>query len=124
MKINIKTNKNFTTQYNKVIEKYGEEFELLNGLHDTQISASNSLSEFVIDDLIRQGAKIDAFGVGENLITSATSPVIGGVYKIVADENEDASKLAFSFLDTNKNIHTTITEVVKTPKSKSEGESL
>lgn len=61
------------------------------GLHDTQISASNSLSEFVIDDLIRQGAKIDAFGVGENLITSATSPVIGGVYKIVADENEDAS---------------------------------
>lgn len=39
-------------------------------------------------------------------------------------ENEDASKLAFSFLDTNKNIHTTITEVVKTPKSKSEGESL
>ena len=39
-------------------------------------------------------------------------------------ENEDASKLAFSFLDTNKNIHTTSTEVVKTPKSKSEGESL
>ena len=38
MKINIKTNKNFTTQYNKVIEKYGEEFELLNGLHDTQMN--------------------------------------------------------------------------------------
>lgn len=61
------------------------------GLHDTQISASNSLNEEVIDDLIAQDAKIDAFGVGENLITSASSPVIGGVYKIVADENDDGS---------------------------------
>lgn len=61
------------------------------GLYDCQISASNSLNEDVIDDLIAQEAKIDAFGVGENLITSATSPVIGGVYKIVADEYDDGS---------------------------------
>ncbi len=61
------------------------------GLHDCQISASNSLNEDVIDDLIAQDAKIDAFGVGENLITSSTSPVIGGVYKIVADEEDDGS---------------------------------
>ena len=61
------------------------------GLHDVDISASNSLNEIVIDDLIQQGAKIDTFGVGENLITSATSPVIGGVYKIVADEKDDGS---------------------------------
>lgn len=61
------------------------------GLEDCQISASNSLNEEIIDDLIKQGAQIDAFGVGENLITSATSPVIGGVYKIVADEMEDGT---------------------------------
>lgn len=61
------------------------------GLHDCEISASNSLNEDVIDDLIQQDAKIDAFGVGENLITSSTSPVIGGVYKIVADEYDDGS---------------------------------
>lgn len=61
------------------------------GLHDTQISASNSLNEIVIDDLIQQGAQIDVFGVGENLITSATTPVIGGVYKIVADEESNGA---------------------------------
>ena len=57
------------------------------GLFDCKISASNSLNEDVIDDLLTQGAQIDAFGVGENLITSASSPVIGGVYKIVAAED-------------------------------------
>ena len=56
------------------------------GLEDTIIFASNSLDEDLIDDLITQGAQIDAFGVGENLITSASSPVIGGVYKLVAVE--------------------------------------
>lgn len=61
------------------------------GLFDCKIVASNSLNEHVIDDLIKQDAKIDSFGVGENLITSSTSPVIGGVYKIVADEGRDGS---------------------------------
>ena len=59
------------------------------GLQSTQIMASNSLDETLIDDLLYQGAKIDAFGVGENLITSKTEPVLGGVYKFVAAYRED-----------------------------------
>lgn len=50
MKINIKTNKNFTTQYNKVIEKYGEEFELINGLHDTQMNYGDFIDNFTKDN--------------------------------------------------------------------------
>ena len=54
-----------------------------------KIVVSNSLDEYVIKDLLRQGAKIDAFGVGERLITSKSDPVFGGVYKIVAVENSN-----------------------------------
>lgn len=56
------------------------------GLEDTKIVVSNSLDEFLIDDLIMQGAKIDIFGVGENMITAKSTPVLGGVYKVVAHE--------------------------------------
>lgn len=56
------------------------------GLEDCQILASNSLDEDIIDTLILQDAKIDAYGVGENLITSSSHPVLGGVYKVVAYE--------------------------------------
>ena len=56
------------------------------GLEDCKIMASNSLDEYIIDDLIYQGAQIDQFGVGENLITSKSEPVLGGVYKLVAQE--------------------------------------
>lgn len=59
------------------------------GLTDTKIVASNSLDEYIIDDLILQDAKIDIFGVGENLITSRSNPVLGGVYKVVAYEHGD-----------------------------------
>lgn len=59
------------------------------GLHDCKIMASNSLDEYIIDDLIFQGAKIDQFGVGENLITSKSEPVLGGVYKLVAAVHGD-----------------------------------
>jgi len=58
------------------------------GLTDCKIIASNSLDESIIDDLILQDAKIDSFGVGENLITSKSSPVLGGVYKVVAHEKD------------------------------------
>ncbi len=58
------------------------------GWTECQISASNSLDEYIIRDLFRQGAKLDLFGVGERLITSSTSPVFGGVYKLVAVEDE------------------------------------
>ncbi|NLN50503.1 MAG: nicotinate phosphoribosyltransferase [Acholeplasmataceae bacterium] len=54
------------------------------GLFDCQITASSSLDEYIIQDLIRQGAKIDSFGVGERLITSKSDSVFGGVYKLSA----------------------------------------
>lgn len=58
------------------------------GLNDTQIVVSNSLDEILIDDLIMQGAKIDVFGVGENMITAKSTPVLGGVYKVCAHEKD------------------------------------
>lgn len=57
------------------------------GLTNCKIVASNSLDEYLIRDLMTQGAQIDTFGVGERLITSKSSPVFGGVYKLVAVEN-------------------------------------
>lgn len=58
------------------------------GFPDVKIIASNSLDEYIIRDLILQDAKVDSFGVGENLITSKSYPVFGGVYKLVAIERE------------------------------------
>ncbi len=58
------------------------------GLTECKIVASNSLDEYIIRDLIQQGAQIDAFGVGERLITSKSQPVFGGVYKLVAVEED------------------------------------
>lgn len=57
------------------------------GLTDCKIVASNSLDEYTITSLLNQGAKIDAFGVGERLVTSKSEPVFGGVYKLVAIED-------------------------------------
>ena len=57
------------------------------GLPGIKIVASNSLDEYIIRDLLTQGAKIDAFGVGERLITSKSEPVFGGVYKLSAIED-------------------------------------
>lgn len=57
------------------------------GYPDCKIVASNSLDEYIIRDMIRQGAKVDLFGVGERLITSKSHPVFGGVYKLVAVED-------------------------------------
>ncbi len=61
------------------------------GLPDCRITATNSLDENIIKTLLSQGAKIDAFGVGERLICSASNPVFGGVYKLVAVETPDGS---------------------------------
>lgn len=57
-------------------------------MKDCQIMVSNSLDEFLIKDLISQGAVIDGFGIGERLITAKTDPVFGGVYKIVSLEKD------------------------------------
>ena len=56
------------------------------GYPDCAIVASNSLDEYLIRDLLLQGAQINSFGVGENLITSKSDPVFGGVYKLAAIE--------------------------------------
>lgn len=56
------------------------------GYPDCKIVASNSLDEYIIADLLSQGAKIDLFGVGERLITASSEPVFGGVYKLCAVE--------------------------------------
>lgn len=58
------------------------------GFPDCKIVASNSLDEIIIRDMLVQGAQIDSFGVGERLITAASNPVFGGVYKIVAVEED------------------------------------
>ena len=61
------------------------------GWTECQISVSNSLDEYIIQGLLRQGAKIDMFGVGERLITARSEPVFGGVYKLVAVEQADGT---------------------------------
>ena len=61
------------------------------GWTECQISVSNSLDEYIIQDILRQGAKIDMFGVGERLITARSEPVFGGVYKLAAVEQEDGT---------------------------------
>ncbi len=58
------------------------------GFTDVKIVASNSLDEYIIRDLIRQGAKLDSFGVGERMITASSEPVFGGVYKLAAVEKD------------------------------------
>ena len=58
------------------------------GWETCQISASNSLDEHLIQDLLLQDAKIDMFGVGERMITAKSEPVFGGVYKLVAVEKD------------------------------------
>ena len=61
------------------------------GWESCKISASNSLDEYIIQDILRQGAKVDLFGVGERMITSKSDPVFGGVYKLAAIEKEDGT---------------------------------
>ena len=61
------------------------------GWTECQISVSNSLDEYIIRDILRQGAQIDLFGVGERLITAKSEPVFGGVYKLVAVEEADGT---------------------------------
>lgn len=56
------------------------------GFEDCKIMASNSLDEYIIQDILKQGGKVDSFGVGERLITAKSAPVFGGVYKLVAVE--------------------------------------
>ena len=58
------------------------------GWESCKISCSNALDEYLIQDLLNQGAQIDLFGVGERLITARSEPVFGCVYKLAAVEDE------------------------------------
>ena len=61
------------------------------GLTHCRIIASNALDEYLIRDLLRQGACVDSFGVGECLITSRSTPIFGCVYKLAAVEDENGN---------------------------------
>ena len=61
------------------------------GYEDCKICASNSLDEYIIRDMLLQGALVDTFGVGERLITASSESVFGGVYKLAAVEDEYGS---------------------------------
>ena len=61
------------------------------GWESCKISVSNALDEYLIRDLLLQGAQIDQFGVGERLITARSEPVFGGVYKLAAVEDENGN---------------------------------
>ena len=61
------------------------------GYPDCTICASNSLDEYIVRDLILQGARVDSFGIGENMITAKSDPVFGGVYKLAAVREDDGS---------------------------------
>ncbi len=69
-----------------------------NGMPDCKITATNSLDEYIIRDLLSQGAPIDTFGVGERMITSSSDPVFGGVYKLAAvyDGDKEIPKIKIS----------------------------
>ncbi len=58
------------------------------GYADCKICVSNSLDEYLIRDMIFQGAKVDTYGVGERLITASSEAVFGGVYKLSAVEKQ------------------------------------
>ena len=58
------------------------------GLEECTITISNSLDEYLIRDVIMEGAQIDSFGVGERMITAKSEPVFGGVYKLCALEKD------------------------------------
>ena len=68
------------------------------GYSDVSIVASNSLDEYIIRDMLVQGAKVDSFGVGERLITSKSEPVFGGVYKLVSviEDGKEIPKIKLS----------------------------
>lgn len=64
------------------------------GLPYVKILASNDLNEYKIDELIKQGARIDCYCVGTEMITAKPVAAIGGVYKLVADN--DGAKIKLS----------------------------
>ncbi len=71
------------------LSKKAYEMLAAEGFEDAIISASSDLDEYLIQSLKLQGAKINSWGVGTNLITSKDCPAFGGVYKMAAIKNKD-----------------------------------
>jgi len=65
-----------------------------NGLNYVKIIASNDLNEYKIDELIKNYARIDGFGVGTEMITAKPVAALSGVYKLVSDKDGDKIKLS------------------------------
>jgi len=65
-----------------------------NGFHRCKIFATNSLDEYLISDLERQGAKIDSYGVGDAIATSKNNPCFGNVYKLVQVDDQPVLKMS------------------------------
>ena len=63
-----------------------------NGMEDCSIVVSNSIDEWLLNSMKSQGARIDSYGIGERLITAKSDPVFGGVYKLVAVEEDGELK--------------------------------
>ncbi len=61
------------------------------GYPQAKITCSNDLDEYLINSLFQQGACIDSFGVGTNLITAKDNPSFGGVYKLAAVQLDDGT---------------------------------
>ena len=74
------------------------------GLKDCRITVSNALDEYIIRDLIQQGAAVDSFGVGERLITSKAEPVFSGVYKLAAIEQNGRIQPCMKFSENGTKI--------------------
>lgn len=81
------------------------------GFRDCKICASNSLDEYIIRDMLIQGAEVDIFGVGEKLITAVSDPIFGGVYKLCAVEE---GKKIISKIKISENVNKITTPGVKT----------
>ncbi len=62
------------------------------GLKGCKIFATNSLDEYIISDLEKQGARIDSYGVGDAIATSKHNPCFGNVYKLVQVDDEPILK--------------------------------
>lgn len=73
------------------------------GFTDAVICASSDLDEYLITNLKRNDSKITVWGVGTNMITSSQTPALGGVYKLVAEYDDDGNEIPKIKISNNMN---------------------
>jgi len=59
------------------------------GFNDASITVSNELDETIIETMVRQGAPVDTWGVGTNMVTGGNDAALTGVYKMSACEDKN-----------------------------------